>query len=205
MSDMNKLAVQKAQNRLRLAEKQIPKLEAAASHQEFAGEWYFFLIAAKNVYTALEQGSKVNAESLRWYGAKKRERRDDPLLQYLFQARNDDEHGLNDVTRRKRQSTSICRRREGYASGVRIKSMIVHPDGRILHADVESMDDKPILVVETPAHSVLQPVHARGGLTFPPPTSHRGKPLPNLRPVTVASLAVSYLRELVEEASAMAS
>lgn len=98
---MNLNAITKAESRLRLATQQLESCSNAANHNDFADAWYLFLVAAKNVLTTLEQGAKSSAQSRQWFGAKKQERKDDPLLQYLFQARNDEEHGLADVTKLK--------------------------------------------------------------------------------------------------------
>lgn len=95
---MDLKGVTKAEARLRLARTHASALRACKSHDEFTDTWYQFLVTYKNVYTALEQAAKGSAQSRQWFGGKKNERRDDPLLQYLFQARDADEHGIEPVT-----------------------------------------------------------------------------------------------------------
>jgi len=43
------------------------------------------------------QGAKGYGRSEAWFGRKKKERRDDDLLKYMWQARNSDEHGIVEI------------------------------------------------------------------------------------------------------------
>jgi hypothetical protein len=62
--------------------------------------WENFLIAANGIYSKLERGAKTNGKSKAWYGRKKHERKNDPLLSYLHHARNAAEHGIQRITSR---------------------------------------------------------------------------------------------------------
>ena len=48
------------------------------AHAEEA--WTDFLLAASTIYTKLEQGAKTSGQSAAWFGRKKKQRRDDPVL-----------------------------------------------------------------------------------------------------------------------------
>jgi hypothetical protein len=87
-------AIRKARARLQRAQEAYDCLILPGTEETFEANWTDFLIASHTVYTSLEQGAKDNATSRQWFGSKKRERREDPLLQYVHQARNADEHGL---------------------------------------------------------------------------------------------------------------
>lgn len=195
---MDKAAVIKAEGRLRLATKHANAISACKSHDEFADTWYQFLVTYKNVYTALEQGAKASPQSRQWFGAKKIERRDDPLLQYLFQARHADEHGIESVTQFVPGSVAIGVRKPGFSGSVRINGSL--ETGML----VESMDGKPVLVEHTNPHSRLVAVTGRGPVVYPVPVEHQGKPLPDPFPATLAGLAVAYLSALVEDARSRA-
>jgi hypothetical protein len=65
---------------------------SAASHS-----WY----TLQPVFTKLEQGAKSHPKSQPWSGPVKHQRRTDALLQYIHQARNSDEHGIQRITDRK--------------------------------------------------------------------------------------------------------
>jgi hypothetical protein len=91
---MDQRALIKAQRRLSVAQKAIERLPETADFDAFSEQWYIFLHAAKGVYITIEQGAKASAQSRQWFGRKNNERKSDPLLRYISEARNDDEHGI---------------------------------------------------------------------------------------------------------------
>lgn len=201
---MDPRAIAKAHQRLRLATKQLAAAEAAHSYDDFSDAWYLFLIAAKNVYTCLEQGAKVSPQSRQWFGAKKNERKNDPLLQYLFQARDDDEHGLGDVTKLNPASVAVGKRAPGYSSHIALSISTDSAGSATIH-ELQSLDGLPVLIEPTQAHAVLLPVTARANVTYPPPEKHLGVRLSDGLPLTVGKLGIAYLEALVAEADARVS
>ena len=192
-------SVQKAKDRLRLAAKQLDQVACAENYQDFAGHWYLFLVSSKNIYTMLEQGAKDNPQCRQWFGGIKQTRKSDPLLQYLFQARNDDEHGLNDVTRLVPGHTAIGKAKPGYSKKI---SMSISTDekGKLTINSLKSHDGLPVLIEQSSPHAVLMPVSGLGGIIYNPPIEHLGAPLPDDSPLTVGRLGLSYLEALVAEA-----
>lgn len=91
---MNPQAVLKSSEKFRAALKAITRMRAEPIEMQKRDDWQFFLVAFKGIYTVLEQGAKASAQSRQWFGAKKAQRKADPMLDYLFHARNDEEHGL---------------------------------------------------------------------------------------------------------------
>jgi len=55
-------------------------------------------VSAGRVFTKLEQGSKGSARTREWWSKKVHQRRTDPLLCYIWHARNADEHTIAAVT-----------------------------------------------------------------------------------------------------------
>jgi hypothetical protein len=161
--------------------------------ETFTDLWYTFLTAAKNVYTTLKKGAK-SPQDRQWFGGKENERRTDPLLQYVFQARDDDEHGLDEIAEHVNASLGIGVRKEGYATGVILNTL---PDGR-LH--VQSTDGLPVLIESRAAHVRLKAVTGRGPVTYSPPKAHLGNGIDGSYPGPVARMAVAYLEALVAEA-----
>lgn len=194
---MNVAAISKAKSRLRLASKAIADLSLATNKDEFSDAWFSFLIAFKSVYTALEQGAKSSPQSLQWMGAKKAERRGDELLQYVYQARNDDEHGLQGVLQYNPGGLAIGVVKPGYSNAIRVNSL---PGGK-LH--VTSLDGRPVLVEETLPHMALATVTGRGNVKYHPPTTHLGSKISSVLPIPVAELALAYARNLVQEAEGL--
>lgn len=201
---MDPKAVSKAKARLRVAAHQLENAVKAKNHEEFSDHWYLFLIAAKNVYTILEQGAKTSPQSRQWFGAKKNERKNDPLLQYLFQARDDDEHGLGDVTKVAPGFVGIGTMEPGYSNSISF-SVSQDEKGRVTFNNLESRDGLPIKIKAKPPHPVLLPVTGRGNIKYAPPATHLGHPLPDSQPISVGKAGLAYLEALVAEADSRAA
>ena len=178
-----------ADARLDKACRALERFAAAANPIEMASHWGDFLIALGGIYTKLEQGAKGNGPCNGWFGKKKHERRTDPLLSYLQQARNAEEHGLGDVT-------------QIAGSGVSI------PPGAmaLLHTDGHSFTATNIIgEVTVPRDRVkLCPVYDdRSAKWFAVPTVHLGKPVENNSPGVVGSLGLAYLDALLKETKSL--
>lgn len=195
---MNPKATAKAKSRLRVARRAIEDLRQCQDFDTFNDIWYTFLAAFKNVYTVLEQGTKNSAQGRQWFGGRKHERRQDPLLQYLYQARNDNEHGINNVAEYVPGEVRGGVRKPGFSNSMRFSVI----DGQI--TQLESLDGLPVLVERTLPHVKLVRVHDRAGRPYDPPDQHRGQNLTDRSPLHVATLAVDYLGDFVAEAERLA-
>jgi hypothetical protein len=193
---MKKAAVEKARSRLRIAEKATENIQECVSYQEFTDVWYTFLTASKSIWTVLEVGAKDDPESRQWFALKSKQRRADELLTYLFEARNDDEHGIAPVTALKPGYLSIGKVEPGFSNSVFISGSF---ETELI---VRSLDGKPVLIEEQPNTAKLAVINPRGRPPMDPPTTHLGEPLPDDSPLTVATLALNYLTKLIEEAAA---
>jgi hypothetical protein len=196
---MDPKAISKAKARLRVAEKAIADLRKCKSHEEFSDIWYTFLGAAKNVYTKLEQGAKASPQSRQWFGGKKTFRKSDELLQYLFQARDDDEHGIGEVLALQPGARFIGVAKPGFSNRMSLHISTDSKGAATLHS-AESHDGKPILIETVGPHTVLTAVTGRGNVQYPPPTTHLGIALADNKPIPVAELALTYLTSLVADA-----
>lgn len=215
---MKRSAIEKAKGRLRIAQKALVELKSSRTFSEFSDAWYVILTSSKNVYTVLEQGAKVSPQSMQWFGAKKQIRKSDPLLQYMFEARNDDEHGLGSAIELKPELYEIGVSGLGFSNKVRLdggpfSNVVVEGCGTAVafeggppspNLQVTPLDGKPVRVRRTPATTKLAPVAARGDRTYEPPTHHLGQPLRDISPIAVAELNVAYLADLVTEAEGRA-
>lgn len=194
---MDVRAVVKAESRLKLAERAAADLDGL-KHDDFSDRWYEFLVALKNVWTVLEQGAKTTPQSRQWYGTKAAERRGDELLQYLYEARNDDEHGLEPVVKFAHGYTAIGVNKQGFSQSMRFDGVIGGPAGTSLK--VTSLDGKPVLVEQAPDRTLLASIRPRGRPEMQPPQKHLGKELLDDAPTAVANHALDYMRQLVAEA-----
>jgi hypothetical protein len=165
------------------------------------------LVASKNVWTLLEQGSKISSESRQWLGGKKRERRSDPLLRYMFEARNDDEHGLETSLVEVPGSTRVWSEFQVLPEGAIIEGTEINLATREAAFVGKSPSGEParyaahIAGVERKAPETrLTTVRDRGGNELNPPTAHLGADLSVNSPSLVATLNYGYLERLVDEA-----
>ncbi|MDR6288624.1 hypothetical protein E9232_001131 [Inquilinus ginsengisoli] len=195
---MDQKAITKARGRLRIAEKAIKELEECNNFESFCDIWFTFLTSAKGIYTVLEQGAKISPQSRQWFGAKSAERRNDELLQYVYQARNDDEHGIEPISKEVPGRLSVGVRKEGYSDSIIFNANLERGVGKI---EMRSLDGKPILIEQTFPHIALITVRGRGKDLYDPPKYHKGKILTDISPSNIAKIALSYLSELVESAS----
>lgn len=198
---MDKKAVDKARSRLRVATKASQELGVCKSHDDFTDTWYTFLTASKNIYTILEQGAKSSPQSRQWFGERAAERRGDELLQYVYEARNDDEHGLEPVTTHDSGGLAIGVARPGFSNSITVNGTL--GPGGVLH--IQSNDGHPVLIEDIPPHTKLATIRARGGRLLGPPSTHLGRKLPNSDPQTVAGAVIVYLSAMVQEAEERAA
>ena len=194
-SCMNPKAITIAESRLRSASRAYAELCAAEDFETFADHWTSFLVAWKGVYTVIEQGAKVSPQSRQWFAVKKAERIADPLLQYLFEARNDEEHGLAQTVK---ESGSADRTHEMLRDVPELHVRIGLPSGRI---QLFGPDRNPAGYLQhLPPGPRLQTVNARGGRVYRPPMSHLGRQV-DASPLGVAAAGLAYVDALVSEAA----
>lgn len=197
---MNPKGIAKARSRLRIAKKAFADLDGCRTPDEFGDTWFTFLVGAKGVYTALEAGAKVSPQSRQWFGAKSHERKQDPTLQYVFQARDDDMHGIEPITMFEPPNFT-------FSDNIKDSRIVVVEEGILggkVHLDITHTDDEPYMVQGHPARMRMRPVKGRGNITYPTPTRHKGHPLSDgVLPQGVAKLTILYLEELISDAETL--
>ena len=197
---MKRAGITKAETRLAVAREALARIKASSSYQEFEPAWAGLLIALNTVHSVLEQSAQASAESRQWYDRKKLERKSDPLLQYVHQARNADEHGIEPIAVHVPGAMSIGPNGES----VHIDYMEISPNGRVEGRFIP-VDGKFPTIGFTAPHVRLAPVKNRG-VTYDPPREHLGQKLTNgASPLDVATMAFQYHEVLIAEASKLPS
>jgi len=198
---MDSHAVDHAKGRLRKAEKSLEALKAAANYDEAEEAWSDFLLAAATIYSKLEQGSKSRGTSAGWFGRKKKERKDDPLLRFLHHARNSDEHGIERVTDRGGNPVDLMTGERLKFNERREKLITEIRDPKT--GAVRALNMRAYLY--GPSLQMIRVHDRRFGDHCDPPTSHMGKviDLDDNSLVGVATLGFSYLKSLVKEAESL--
>jgi hypothetical protein len=199
---MDAQAVEQAENKLRKAEKSLELLRAAENYESAEEAWSDFLLAASTIYSKLEQGSKSKGSSGGWFGRKKKERKDDPVLRYLHHARNSDEHGIERVAARGGNLIDITEGNQPLKFNERREKLIlsVH-DGKTGKLKAENVP----AVMYGPSLQMVRVHDRRFGDHCDPPGTHLGNPLglENDHLIGVAALGLAYLTKLVAEAKTL--
>lgn len=199
---MNPTILEKTKDRYRIASKALARMEAESTLEGREDEWFTFLRAWKGIYTTLEQAVKGDSKATMWFGQQNAARRKDQLLQYMYQARNDDEHGLTRTTAREPGHISFGRAIDPSRS-VHIGRLEFRSHGEqltIIDGGGHSNFDPYVEVV--PEHLKLMPVKDRDrSTTYNPPSQHLGQPFDDgTDPVIVAQAALKYAENLLRDA-----
>lgn len=190
---MEKRAIEKAIGKFVIARKAHETICQSQDLREINLAWTDFILACGVIFSALEKGAKSNPKSTFWYGTKKHIRKTDPLLSYIRDARNAEEHGIDQIT--KVAAKSIVLKHQG--SAVTLRS-----DGK--NWNVERVSGPPFEWQEPKL--VLQTVYDdRFNQKSDPPKSHLGIDLGDQEPKTVSALALTYVESLIREAATLVS
>jgi len=200
---MDRTAIAAARNCLERAKEGVSSMKRADSLEKMEAAWTDFLVMANRVYVKLEQGAKNGNTSEPWFERKKHARRSDPLLSYIKNARDTDEHGLMQITERTPGQIS-GRVTEGTIWSGHVKST---PESAeiLLHSDDPSAS--ATFQITSPNVKLVDVVNR--GVRYGAPTTHLGQPIPDPlpnsypHPVPVAELAIAHLEALIAEAEGL--
>jgi hypothetical protein len=199
---MDKAAVDAARECLDRAKAELVAMQKADSFKKMEEGWSNFLTMANRVYVKLEQGAKVSGPSKGWFGLKRHERKVDPLLKYIKNARDVDEHGLQRITDRQDGGVGVKFPTATNDAPVRVKSGSI--GGGQISFELED-PNTPVVIEIVPSAVKLVEVINHGD-RYQPPEEHMGQPISRIHPVAhphpvaVASLTVSHLEALIDEA-----
>jgi hypothetical protein len=193
---MRMSSLEKAKARLRFARRAVQIMcDPALLTENPYDHWIDFLTQWKGVYTKVQQAAKDTPQELQWFGKVNRERKQNPVTRYLFEARNDEEHGMDNSATLQR-GVGEFRMIRGGERGAHVQfenfepARIVDDDGNVI---AEKIRSQPLI-------AELHPVKDRGSNIVPVPTAKDGSVLNH---VTVAELGIQYLEALVAQAEAM--
>lgn len=199
---MQRAAIEKAKDRLSSAKARLKDLEAAKDYVSARRHWYDFLLSSNAVFSVLEQGAKSFGQSMAWFGEKKNLRRTDPLLSYLWHARNADEHGVPSVTELEQQKMVLMANGKPVAAIEAMKRAegkgefqgTFQPLGGS-EPDLRNVNEIRVY----PDRAKLIRVTDRG-VGYDPPNSHLRDAIDEPGPITVATLMVAHVERLISEA-----
>lgn len=198
----------KAQFKLKAAERAIRHLERGKTFEDKEDAWQMLIYNLAQVSDLLFKLSG-DPRAKRLVDEIKSEQGSDPLLQYVFQARNSETHNLIPHTQRVQGVTSI-KFRDGSKQVDNIVIGTNHFIGTKFEGngtDIVILSDDPqpqhipkmwqrngapleFDMTQTPGGIILAPAVSRG-TTYSVPTSHKGVTI-DQNPLSVAHLAVQY-------------
>lgn len=196
---MDARAVEQAKEQLERAEQALETLKAADDYKPAERAWADFILAASTVYSKLEQGAKSDGKSNGWFGRKKKERKDDPLLRYLHFARNGEEHGIDRVVARVAgNKTGFKEKLLKFGERIPVKVRTVDKNRTPTGPEVDASLDGPSI-------KLVRVYDRRFNDHCDPPKEHLGERVSysGTVPSQVGELGLAYLKALVGEAEAL--
>lgn len=193
-------ALNQARGRLRLAERAFQSLQEAGQEMDaFNIHWRDFLVQWKGTYTKLQQAAKQTPQEVQWLGEINTIRRKDPLLRWLFEARNDEEHGVITSAVHNPDLHGFYVEEDAVVDRITYSSAGGFP--RLFKADGKEIATKAAGFI--PAQSALLEVTEKDGKRkVPPPTSHLGKPI-DPKPLVAAEFGLEWLQQTYARAEEM--
>ncbi len=188
-----------AKGRLNRSKEKLEQMikDRSFSFEEFEASWEDFLNLLNTIFSKLEQGAKADSKSKAWYDKIKHERRTDPLLSYVQQARNSEEHTLIGTT----DKTGF--RIEAVGKGAKVVRS-GHKDNRLeVIAPANAKAGEELFRIHAPGIYLVDVTCQRSKKRFPVPTSHLDTELYQNDPISVASLAINYAEEMINIAETM--
>lgn len=196
---MKKQGIEKAAARLISAELALRDAKLASNQISFYRAWSEFLTSVDAVYNCYGQSIGVCQRSAEWFKELSGLRKSDPMLQYLWQARNVDNHGIEAPAEFVPGSLSIGGGRDlGFSREISI-NLDFDEETQTQHILASPLDGKPVRFENTPPKALLLPVENRG-VTYKPPSSHLGQPLDTSSPLDVGDLTLKYFSKRHAEA-----
>jgi hypothetical protein len=190
---MKPQGVEKARYYLNKAKAALERVRVSRNFEQFSDAWVDFLAALNSVHSKLEAASEGNPKSYQWMSKKIHIRRKDPLLLYLHQARNAEEHGIEDVAEDAGIGVSVLG--TGY-----IKSMVI-VGGKVVSADFGHGPIPKIIERPKGGARLVSVRNSKYGDVFDPPTEHLGKPLQARSVTELGQIAIDYHAALIDDAA----
>lgn len=169
---------------LNTAKRAIENMKNAQDFETLEDEWRIYLNSIEKAWVKAERVcSPVHTKFQPWQGFYAKQRKKDPLLNYLKHARNSDQHSIQESMNAKPASRSM------YVEGadfVHIDKLTIK-DGEV----VEYKGNKPLIVEDLPHRIELAPITDSGKL-YQPPKVHLSKKIPWSAPIDVAEFGLAY-------------
>lgn len=177
---------------LEKARSQISSMTQDQSTEAIQEHWTSFLHALERVWSKSEAAFRKSPKWQPWSGRFVKQRKEDPLLSYLRNARGAEEHTLEDI------STIQA---GGYAFNPKTRGSSTYVDMIQIDAsgNLTVVGDKSLSVTRINDKVIPTPIKNRGR-TYNPPTSHLGRTIDQHDIVKMAEHAITYYSDFLDKA-----
>jgi hypothetical protein len=182
--------LKQARAELESAQRAIDAMRASESMDRFEAEWRHFLSCLEKVWVKVERSCEPKKNIFQpWQGKFERLRKKDMLLRYLKQARNADNHSIQELAEINPGGTSLSfiNPYGGYIKHMRAEN------GKITHYEGD-----PAIIKTIHPHPVAVRVK-NDGQWYNPPTSHLGKHIDTAHPLELAVLGLDFYKDFVDQ------
>ena len=172
------------------AQETLEKLKTESNLEEFEKHWRDFLNYLDKCWEKSKKEGLIYKNKFEpWNGKFANLRRNDPLLQYLEQSRDADNHSVQELIMRKTSVIKITADEgDSYIESVRIIDGKLSVSGK---GDIQTEYEEPRIVCKAISNR---------GKPYPLPSYHRGKPIKkNDDAYTLGSLALSFYKKYLEQ------
>lgn len=186
-----------AGEKLREAETALAKMQSAHDRVSYEAAWSQFVDSIEEFWCGFFDEGKTTFTSFQpWAGTIVKERKDDDMLQYFYQARHQSQHGRIPMTWEQPQLIL------GHGFAGRMYGLRIHPDGSYEpRAEPNNSDGHPFLVEHEFGKPILPTIeNKRQKQTFPAPSTHNGNPIADRSPNAVARLVLDYYEHVLSRA-----
>ena len=186
------MALEFSKIELSQAQQRVDKMRIARSFEEFETAWKEFLLYLEKIWIKSERECQdFKAKFEPWQGKFKNLRRNDPLLSYLKNARDSEQHSIEQIV--ERQPGLLRRARFVNPNGGFVKKMVINS------GELTEYEGDPLLVEFTPERAIVKSV-TNSGRIYNPPINHRGKSLADPKdPIEIAYLGLKFYTQYLND------
>ena len=180
-------------NELTLAEQSISKMKSASNLDDYEMHWKSFLHYLDRAWNKLEVSIKSIGASHKIRNSVRQSRKKDALIQYLFQARNTDEHTIEEIVLPIGGYTTIT----GKVGGAILRGSI-EGSGK-----VNSLVTVGNIAIKFHPDKLLVTAVKNKGDVYQPPREHLGIAISTLIPHELAEMGLVFYKTKIGEIRAI--
>jgi hypothetical protein len=187
-------SLQASKSELQRAKQSLTELKSSKDFKHFEDKWRDLLNYLEKCWIKSERECQhVKNKFEPWQGTFKALRRSDPLLKYLKQARDSDNHSVQE----------IIDKIPGHTTGKFLNPQGGHIERMVFEKGVLKEYSGDPMIIEFKPGKVEAKSVVNQGQTFTPPLYHRGRPLKNSKdPIEIAELGIGFYEDYLNQVEA---